>query len=81
MVSKTAQADVEDMWDEGLKPTFNDIIRLNALALEVERVQAGFSLSELPRVAILGNVVFHEPTIGSEIWIASSSKMFDTDDL
>lgn len=79
MVSKTAQADIEDMWENGLKPTFADIIRLNALALNVERKKAQFALSELPRVAFLGDVVFREPTIGSEVWFASASRLFDTE--
>lgn len=81
MVSKTAQADIEDMWDAGLKPTFHDIIRLNALALEVERTKAGFSLAELPRVSFLGEAVFREPTIGSEMWLTSASRLFDSDDM
>jgi len=80
MVSKSAQADIEEMWEAGLKPTFADIIRLNALALEVERTRAGFSLSELPRVAFLGNVAFREPTIGSEIWLAAASRLFAADE-
>lgn len=79
MVSKTAQADIEDMWEQGLKPTFQDIIRLNALALNVERKKAQFALSEMPRVAFLGDVVFREPTIGSEVWFSSASRLFDTE--
>lgn len=80
MNSKTAQADVEEMWEAGLKPTFADIIRLNALALNVERIKAGFSISELPRVAFLGNVAFRETTVGSEIWLAEASQLFDLDE-
>lgn len=57
------------MWDAGLRPTFQDIIRLNALALEVERMRASFAENELPRVSFLGDAVFHEPTIGSEMWL------------
>lgn len=80
MISKTAQADVEDMWEAGLKPTFADIIRLNAVALKVQQLKSGFALAELPRVAFLGGVVFHEPTIGSEMWFTSAQRLFDTDD-
>lgn len=80
MLSKTAQADVEDMWENGLKPTFADIIRLNALALEVERKKGKFALSKLPRVAFLGDVSFREPTIGSEVWFASASRLFNTEE-
>ena len=81
MVSKTAQADIEDMWEQGLKPTFHDIIRLNALALRVERKQAQFALSEMPRAAKLGDVVFREPTIGSEIWFSSASRFFTVEQM
>lgn len=80
MISKTAQADVEELWDAGLKPTFQDIIRLNALALAVERVRAGFALSTLPRVAFLGSAALREPTIGSEIWMELASRLFDSKD-
>ena len=80
MVSKTAEADVEDLRDAGLNPTFRDIVRLNALALRVEGLKAGFALSELPRVAFLGDAVFREPTIGSEIWLQSASRLFDEND-
>lgn len=81
MVSKTAEADFEDLREAGLNPTFRDIIRLNALALRVEGLKAGFALSELPRVAFLGDATFREPTIGSEIWLASASRLFDENDV
>lgn len=80
MVSKTAEADFEDLREAGLNPTFRDIIRLNALALRVESLKAQFALSELPRVAFLGEAAFREPTIGSEIWLASASRLFDEAD-
>ena len=63
MVSETAKADIEDMWDAGLRPSFRDIIRLNAIALEVERARSSFAVSILPRVSFLGDVVFREPTV------------------
>ena len=80
MVSKTAEADFEDLREAGLEPTFRDIIRLNALALRVEGLKAGFALSELPRVAFLGDAAFREPTVGSEMWLASASRLFDGND-
>jgi hypothetical protein len=79
MISKTAQADVEDMWEAGLKPTFNDIVRLNALALRVERIKSGFALNVLPRVAFLGEVAFREPTIGADIWLDEAARLFAAD--
>ena len=79
MVSKRAEADILEMWERGLKPTVADIIRLNALALRVESVRAGFALNVLPRVAFLGKVSFREPTIGSEIWLDESLRLFSGD--
>ena len=79
MISETARADIEDMWAQGLKPTFADIIRLNAVALAAERAKAGFALEVLPRVAFLGSVAFREPTIGSEIWMAEAARLFRAD--
>jgi hypothetical protein len=79
MISKTAQADVEDMWEAGLKPTFDDIIRLNALALRVERIKSGFALSVLPRVAFLGEVAFREPTVGADVWLDEAARLFAAD--
>ncbi len=81
MVSKTAEADFEDLREAGLNPTFRDTVRLNALALRVEGLKAQFALSELPRVAFLGDATFREPTIGSEIWLASASRLFDENDV
>lgn len=80
MISETAKCDVEDMWESGLKPTVHDIIRLNAIALQVEQARASFAVSILPRVSFLGDVVFREPTIGHEIWLASASRLFDAND-
>lgn len=80
MISETAKCDVEDMWESGLKPTVHDIIRLNAIALQVEQARASFAVSVLPRVSFLGDVVFREPTIGHEIWLANASRLFDAND-
>lgn len=35
----------------------------------------------LPRAALLGEVVFREPTIGSEIWLRQVSRLFNLDDV
>lgn len=77
MISKSAKADIEDMWDAGLRPSFDDIIRLNALALRVERAKGGFALNTLQRVAFLGEVAFREPTIGADIWLDEAARLFD----
>jgi hypothetical protein len=71
MVSDTALADIDTMITEkGLCPTPQDIIRLNALALRVERAGDPDSCVNAPRICWLFNVAIHEPTIQAELWIA-----------
>lgn len=80
MVSKMAIGDIEALKDDGIELTPEEIVRLNAFGLKVER---NFDSSEyfvLPRVALIGDVVLHEPTIGSEIWIEQVGKVFDMED-
>lgn len=75
-----AVGDIEALEDDGIKLSPEEIIRLNAFGLKVER---NFDTSEyfvLPRVALIGDVQIHEPTIGSEIWIEKTSKVFDLED-
>ena len=79
MVSQRAKCDVEDMWEVGLKPTFDDIVHLNALGLAVERIRSGFALNVMPRVAFLGGVVFREPTVGADVWLDEAARLFAAD--
>lgn len=75
MVSKTAQADIEDMWDAGLKPTVADIIRLNALGLVVENASRPTeALYYLRRCAWLGDVVFKQPLMAHDIWLKQARR-------
>ena len=82
MVSDAAISDIDKLVAEGLKPTPQDIIRLNALALKMERHDScAMSLFNLPRVAFLGDVVLPEPTLGHEIWLAEAERICDMDDI
>lgn len=69
MVSKMAISDIEALKEDGIELTPQEIIRLNAFGLKVERNTESSEYSVPPRVSILGDVAFHEPTIGSEIWM------------
>lgn len=75
-----------DMWDEGLKPTVADIIRLNAVGLRLEnRMRPSESLYHLRRCAFLGDgearVVLREPLLGHEIWRDRVRTIVDLDDI
>jgi len=81
MTSEMAIEDIEEMQEEGLKPTPRDIIRLNAIGLKVELSRVSATVYELPRVAFLGDIVFREPTIGHNIWIDTALLYCDANDL
>lgn len=80
MVSKIAKEDIEALKEEGIDLTVDEIIRLNAFGLKVERDIDSSELYVLPRVAIVGETSFHEPTIGSEIWLREASRLYNMDD-
>ena len=80
MVSKMAMEDIEALREEGIEATPEEIIRLNAFGLKVELNTDSSEFSVMPRVSILGDVAFREPTVGSEIWLDRTSRVFDLDD-
>lgn len=57
MVSQLAIEDIKALTDEGCTVSPEDVIRLNALSLKIER-QPDFRFSTLPRVALCGDVRF-----------------------
>ncbi len=77
MVSKMAMEDIESLHEQGIDLTPQEIIRLNAFGLKVERATDSVEHFALPRVAILGNIVLREPTVGSEIWMHKAGQVFD----
>jgi len=67
MISLLAREDLQDLRDEGLQPTDEDVIRLHALAL---RVSDGPETTAAcaPRFAICGGLVIWEPTLAAWDW-------------
>lgn len=80
MISKMAMEDIEALRGEGITVTPEEAIRLNAFGLKVERNADSSEFYAMPRVSVLGDVTFHEPTIGSELWLSRVGKAFDLDD-
>ena len=79
MVNETAKKDIEKMKADGLEPTFDDIIRLNAVACrckaKVDKV-ATSAHYYLPRAAkISPTLSFRQPAIGHEIWLAKVERL------
>ena len=75
-----AMEDIEALRQEGIQVTPEEIVRLNAFGLKVERNTDSSEFYVMPRVSILGDVTFYEPTIGSELWLNKVGKTFDLDD-
>lgn len=72
MISNLAKETIEAWQGEGLAPTFEDAVRLNALGLKIEKEPRSAEFSALPRVAFLGDWVLTEPTVGKWLWIDSA---------
>lgn len=67
MLAQTAKIDLAALRAAGCEPTDEQIVRLNDLALRIERGQETTPENH-PRIAFAGNVVLHEPTIGAVEW-------------
>lgn len=57
MTSHLAMEDIEALIDEGCVVHPADVVRLNALALKIEK-RPDFRFATLPRVALCGGVMF-----------------------
>jgi len=68
MVSSLAISDVRGLVSSGVVVTPEEIIRLNDLAVAIERVQDVAETCEAPRVAWLGNTPVYQRTIAAESW-------------
>jgi len=84
MISTTARDSIEELQHDGLSPTVEDIIRLNALGLKLEfeaKKSPRDATDYLPRIAKISDTVsFRQPTIGHEIWISKIRRMVDEKD-
>lgn len=69
MVSKLAKQTIEKWQSQGLKPTVEDVVKLNALGLKIERCSSSYEFGTVPRVAFLGDSILTEPTVAKRIWL------------
>lgn len=76
MISKLAKSTIQK-WteEEGLKPSMEDIILLNALGCRVENGQDACSFGNVPRCAFLGDYTLWEPTIRKKIWMDEARQL------
>lgn len=78
MTSNLAIEDIEALIDEGCVVHPSDIIRLNALGLKIEKLP-DFRLATLPRIAILGDVIFRQPTIAQDLFMDDAAAVLNND--
>lgn len=74
------------MWEQGLKPSVGDIVRLNALGVKLERcTKPDNNIFNARRCAFLGegtsSICFMQPTIAHDIWRDKAEKIVDFDDM
>ena len=80
MISKFGLARIKELERKGVILTPERIIKLNALALEIERVDAEWVTA--PRVALAGTTALHELTMQAERWYREyAGKWWDGEDL
>lgn len=77
MTSEMAMEDIREMRSAGVDVAPEDVVRLNALGLRVERQGRAPDFHVLPRVAFVGDLVLREPTIAQELWLAEAELSFD----
>lgn len=76
VTSSLAAEDLQDLREEGLTPTDEDVIRLHALALKISDGPETTAYNA-PRFAIAGGVVFWEPTMAAFYWYAYAKRFAD----
>lgn len=67
MFAELARRDLERLRVAGKTPTDAQVVRLNDLAVQLERGKDTTAVNH-PRVAFAGNAVLHEPTVGMLEW-------------
>lgn len=80
-VESMFRQDWNKMLAEGLKPTVDDAIHLNALAVRAKHAGRPFSHAHLRRTVYLTRgIELREPTIAHEIWIEKVARYIDIND-
>lgn len=77
MVSEMAIADLDRLAADGVRVSWRAAIRLNAFGVRCERRSEIDGVTDLPRVAIVDDLILREPTIAAEIWLARAARLFD----
>lgn len=67
MFAEMAKIDLARLRSEGFKPTDEEVIKLNDLAVRIEHGKS-MTVVSAPRTATAGNIVFYEPTIAALEW-------------
>lgn len=85
MVSEMAKEDFYALERQGVKVSFENLVRLNHLGLKAESSADSFTFFTVPRCVFLkidgkDDIVLREPTIAHEIWFDSVQRSFDLDD-
>lgn len=79
-----AKQDVLSLEAEGIHPTFEELIKLNALGVRCESNPDSLAFYALPRCAFLQSkddvLTLREPTVGQDIWLQNALRLFDDDD-
>lgn len=70
--------DLEDLKADGLMPSFEDIVRLNALGLKLDSSRET-TFANAPRIGWAGDTAIHEPTCQVELWMMDVGEVIASD--
>lgn len=80
MISKLANEVYEGWRREGLAPSLEMCVDLNAAGLEMERNAESAGFASAPRVAFLGDFIFREPTVRKLAYFDDLAAIIGNDD-
>lgn len=79
MISKLAQETYSGWIGEGLTPSLEMCLDLNAAGLAVEKSPSASGFYSVPRVAYLGDFIFREPTVRRLAYLEDLRALLDDD--
>ena len=87
MLSAMFRRDFAAFRAQGLDPSPEDVVRLNALAVRVRLAAGAPRAAHLPRLAFMPRdsrwrapLVLREPTVAHELWLEQAARLIDCDD-
>lgn len=80
MISALFRRDYQKLTAEGIALSPDEVVRLNALALQVKLAAKPFLDTHSPRILFMPGFTLREPTVAHDMWLERVAEYFDMDD-